>query len=164
VLEGWTGREIDLAGIAVHPITIALVAGIAVQGLAECFLSPRYLEFASRQAPKGEEGLYMGFSHLHTVIAWPLGFVLSGYLLDAWCPDPKTLPPDQLAAWEHATATGGELPAAYAHAHYVWYVFAAIGVISFLMLLVYQAIVRRLDRGAAAAPPSDPGPSAADRP
>jgi len=42
-----------------------LIFGIVVQGLAECFISPRYLEFFSLQAPKGEEGLYLGFSHLH---------------------------------------------------------------------------------------------------
>ena len=48
-------------------ITLMMIAGIVVQGLAECFISPRYLEyFFSLQAPKGEEGMYLGFSHLHS--------------------------------------------------------------------------------------------------
>ncbi len=140
------GSEIVLFGAAFHPVTVTLIVGIALQGIAECFLSPRYLEFASRQAPPGEEGLYMGFSHLHTFFAWFLGFVLSGYLLDAFCPDPETLPAATRAAWQHAIATGGPLPAVYDQAHYLWYVFAAIGVVSFLMLLAYKVITERTDR------------------
>ena len=38
-------------------ITLMMVAGIVVQALAECFISPRYLEYFSLQAPKGEEGI-----------------------------------------------------------------------------------------------------------
>ena len=57
LLEGIVGTEASIFGIAVHPITIAIAVGIGMQGLAECFLSPRFLEYASKQAPKGEEGL-----------------------------------------------------------------------------------------------------------
>ena len=49
-----------------------------LQGLAESFISPRFLEFFSLQAPKGEEGMYLGFSHLHSFISSILGF---GFLL-----------------------------------------------------------------------------------
>ncbi len=121
------------------------------QGLAECFLSPRYYEYASRQAPKGEEGLYMGYSHLHTAIAWPLGFILSGYLLDAYCPDPKTLPAEVHTQWQQAIANGTELPAAYANAHYLWYYYAAIGVVAFCALLIFRFVTDRIDRHRAAA-------------
>ena len=79
------------AGVATHPVTIAMVLGISLQGFAECFLAPRYLEFASKQAPPGQEGLYLGYAHLNTFFAWFVGFVLSGYLLEAFCPDPGTL-------------------------------------------------------------------------
>ena len=47
-------------GLSVHPITFMMVIGIAIQGLAECFLSPKWLEFASKQAPKGKEGVFLG--------------------------------------------------------------------------------------------------------
>ena len=43
------------------------------------------------QAPKGEEGLYLGFSHLHSFISAIVGFFLSGLLLESFCPDPRTL-------------------------------------------------------------------------
>lgn len=145
------GSDIEIFGIGFHPVTLMLIAGIALQGLSECFLSPRYLEYASKQAPKGEEGLYMGFSHLHSFFGWWGGFVLSGYLLEAFCPDPETLAPEVQAQWAEAIRTGGPMPEAYAHAHYIWYVFAAVGVASFLLLMVFRYVTDRADRKRAAA-------------
>src|SRR5205814_1111350 len=78
------------AGI-LHPVTVAMALGIALQGLSECFLSPRYLEYVSRQAPPGKEGLYMGYANMNNFVAYLFGFILSGFLLDAYCPDPARL-------------------------------------------------------------------------
>ncbi len=134
VLESLTGQSVNFFGLfSLHPITVMLIVGIALQGLAECFLSPRYYEFASKQAPKGEEGLYMGYSHIHTFFAWLFGFAISGYLLDAYCPDPKTLTPEQMI---HA----------YDHAHYIWYYYAGIGLGALVLLLFYRWITDRIDR------------------
>jgi len=102
-LEEITGRSIDLRIIVLHPITLMIAIGIGLQGLAECFLSPKFLEYASKQAPEGEVGLYLGYQHLTTFFAWLFGFVLSGYLLDAYCPDPKHLAPDARQQWRMAT-------------------------------------------------------------
>ena len=140
------GGSVDLFGIAWHPITVMMVFGIALQGLAECFLSPRYLEYASKQAPPGQEGLYLGYSHLNVFVAWFAGFVLSGYLIDAFCPDPKLLSEADQARRMAALAGQGAMPEAYAHAHYIWYAFFAIGVAGFLSLLVFQAVTSRVDR------------------
>jgi MFS family permease len=109
-----------------------MIAGIVVQGLAECFISPRYLEYFSLQAPKGEEGLYLGFSHLHSFLSSILGFGISGYLLTAYAPDPTLLSAEQLV---HA----------YDHAHYIWYYFAAIGLTAALALVVYRKVFDRID-------------------
>jgi dipeptide/tripeptide permease len=49
--SSWFRGNVNLFGIEVHPITLMMVIGIAIQGLAECFLSPKWLEFASKQAP-----------------------------------------------------------------------------------------------------------------
>jgi len=89
--------EIDLGFMQVHPIAMMMILGIVFQGLAESFISPRFLEYFSLQAPKGEEGLYLGFSHLHSFISSLLGFGLSGYLLNAYCPDPRKFESHQ--AW-----------------------------------------------------------------
>jgi dipeptide/tripeptide permease len=129
-------------GLAAHPVTVAMVLGIALQGFAECFLSPRYYEFASKQAPPGQEGLYMGYAHINTFFAWFTGFVMSGYLLDAFCPDPKTLTAGDQAARLAALAGNGSMPAAYAQAHIIWWVFAGVGVLAFGALLVLQRRTR----------------------
>jgi len=133
LLQNAFGTSIDIGIAVMHPITIMMILGISLQGLAECFLSPRFYEYASKQAPKNEEGLYMGYSYLTTFFAWLVGFIMSGYLLEAFCPDPKTIAPGQTAA-------------AYAHAHYIWYVFAAIGFAAFLFLLIFKSVTDRMDR------------------
>jgi dipeptide/tripeptide permease len=71
--------------LGLHPVAFMMVVGIAFQAIAECFISPRYLEYFSLQAPKGEEGLYLGFSHLHSFFSFLFAFGLSGFLLDRYC-------------------------------------------------------------------------------
>jgi dipeptide/tripeptide permease len=143
VLERIAGPSVEiLPGLAAHPVTVTLIAGIVVQGLAECFISPRYLEFFSLQAPKGEEGLYLGFGHLHSFISAILGFGISGYLLARYCPDPRTVAPEAL-------------PTAYADAHVIWYYFAAIGLFAAVALFVYTRLAALRD---ARAPSSEGTP------
>ena len=89
--SSWFQGNVHIFGIEVHPITLMMVVGIAIQGIAECFLSPKWLEFASLQAPKGKEGTFLGFAHMNTFFAWLFGFILSGFLLAEYCPEPTTL-------------------------------------------------------------------------
>ena len=125
------GNDI-FAGIS--NITLMMIVGIVFQALAECFISPRYLEYFSLQAPKGEEGLYLGFSHLDSFLSSIFGFGISGVLLTKYCPDPALF--ESRAAWEAASA----------NAHYIWYYFAAIGLISAISLLIFALITRYIDR------------------
>ncbi len=134
VLEYYTGTSVQFFGLfTAHPISVMLITGIIFQGLAECFISPRYLEFFSLQAPKGEEGMYLGFSHLHTFLSSLLGFGISGYLLTAYCPDPSTLAPDMLV---HA----------YDKAYYIWFYFAGIGLTAAIALLIYGKVTDAIDK------------------
>lgn len=150
VLQQSRGNSISLFGLfSLHPITLMVIIGIGMQGLAECFLSPKFLEYASKQAPEGQIGLYLGYQHLTTFFAWALGFGISGHLLTKYCPDPKTLTPAVHEQWEAAVTTGGPMPEAYAHAHYIWYVFAGIGATAFLALLVFKLVTAAIDRGRA---------------
>lgn len=120
--------------LGLHPVAFMMIVGIAMQAVAECFISPRFLEYFSFQSPKGEEGLYLGFSHLHSFFSYLFAFGLSGFLLDKYCPDPR----------------GFDSPEAYAvatqHAHYIWFVFVGIGLVSAAALLVYGYVTRRIDR------------------
>ncbi|MFA6571768.1 MAG: MFS transporter, partial [Bacteroidota bacterium] len=124
-LQSSTGTSISMFGLfTLHPVALLMVIGIGIQGIAECFISPRYLEFFSLQAPKGEEGLYLGFSHLHSFFANFFGFFISGFLLDWYCPNPNKP--------EFAGMTKAQLSPYYEHANVIWFVFAAIGVASAL--------------------------------
>jgi dipeptide/tripeptide permease len=146
VLQEMTGHSVSFGIFSLHPITVMLIIGIALQGLAECFLSPRYLEFASKQSPPDQVGLYMGYAHLNIFFAWLFGFIISGYLLDAFCPDPTTLPAPAQELYHSALRGDGPMPEIYAHAHYIWYVFAGIGVFAFLCLLIFRYVTARIDR------------------
>lgn len=125
------GKE---AILGLHPVAFMMIVGIALQAVAECFISPRYLEYFSLQSPKGEEGLYLGFSHLHSFVSYLLAFGLSGFLLNKYCPDPR------------AFATPEAYHAATQHAHYIWYVFVGIGLVSAIALLIYGYVTRRMDK------------------
>ncbi len=142
----------NILGMSVHPITALMVVGIAIQGLAECFLSPKYLEYASKQAPKGMEGTFLGFAHINTFFAWIFGFIFSGFLLSAYCPEPGTLSEAAQKAHQLYLAGEGPLPSAYAHAHYLWYAYVGVGAFSFLMLLLYIFVTNRIDARKAADP------------
>jgi dipeptide/tripeptide permease len=120
--------------LGLHPVAFMMIVGIAMQAVAECFISPRYLEYFSLQSPKGEEGLYLGFSHLHSFVSYLFAFGLSGILLEKFCPDPR----------------GFESPEAYAvatqHAHYIWFVFVGVGLVSAVALLTYGYVTRKVDK------------------
>ncbi|MBN1926515.1 MAG: MFS transporter [Prolixibacteraceae bacterium] len=119
--------------LGMHPVAFMMVVGIAFQGFAETFISPRFLEYFSLQAPKGEEGLYLGFSHLHSFLSSIFGFIMSGVLLDRFCPDPRLFPSRE--AWAEAAS----------NAHHIWYFFVGIALISALALIVYGYVVKRID-------------------
>lgn len=136
-LQSIVGNETPIFGILFHPFTIMMIVGISLQGLAECFISPRFLEYFSLQAPKGEEGVYLGFSHLHSFVSYIAGGVISGFLLEKYCPDPKTLP---------IGITDVEKLAYYSDAHTIWYYFAAIGIVSAFALIIYKWYYNKKDR------------------
>jgi dipeptide/tripeptide permease len=138
--------NLHVLGLAIRPLTAMMVLGIAIQGVAECFLSPKYLEYASKQAPRGKEGVVLGFAHMNTFFAWLFGFIFAGYLLKSFCPEPSTLPAAVQRQHELYLAGQAPVPAAYAHAYYLWYAFAGVGLVSFLLMLVYIAVTRHLDR------------------
>ena len=148
VLAALTGGMVHLGTVTVHPLVIALVAGIGLQGLAECFLSPKFYEYTSKQAPPGEVGLYMGYQSLTQFFAMLFGFVLSGYLLKGFCPDPQTLPEAVRMQWQAALEGRAAMPEAYDHAHYIWYAFAAVGVAAFAGFVIFKLVTRAIDRGA----------------
>ncbi len=128
-----SGHLLSGSVLGLHPVVFMMLCGIVVQALAEALISPRYLEYFSLQSPKGEEGLYLGFAQLESFVSTLVGFAMSGWLLDKYCPDPSRF------------ATHEEWLAASANAHYIWYYFAAIAAVAAIALVIYQRVVKRLD-------------------
>ncbi len=145
-LQKWTGGDASIFGVNLHPVALAMVIGIVFQGLAECFISPRFLEYFSLQAPEGEEGLYLGFSHLHSFLAAILGFGLSGYLLAEYCPDPRIFAPFlQLNVMHNIYVPVDQLKLVYSNGHVIWYYFAAIGFTAGVALIIFNLVTKRID-------------------
>lgn len=67
---------------------------------------------------------------LLTLILIVMGFAVSGYLLNAYCPDPRMLSAEQLV---HA----------YDNAHYIWYYFAGIGAAATVALVTYGRVTSK---------------------
>lgn len=62
---------------------------------------------------------------------------MSGYLLDAYCPDPKTLP---------AGLTEVQKAAYYTDAHLLWWYFVAIAAVAAVALLIFWIVTSRIDK------------------
>ena len=129
-----TGNMFQSTILGLHPVAFMMILGIIVQALAEAFINPRYLEFFSLQSPKGEEAMYLGFANLDSFFSTLIGFIVSGFLLDKYLPDPKRF--ESVAEWEAASA----------HAHYIWYYFAAIAALSAIAFVIYVAVIKRIDK------------------
>ncbi|MEA3451154.1 MAG: MFS transporter, partial [Bacteroidota bacterium] len=129
--------EVNLGLFSLHPVAFMMIIGIMFQATAESFISPRYLEYFSKQAPKGEEGLYLGFSHLHSFLSSILGFSLSGVLLEKYLPNPE-LPQyiNNREAWLEASA----------NAHHIWFYFVGIALVAAISLIIYGRITKKIDK------------------
>ena len=88
----------------------------------------------SLQAPEGEEGMYLGFSHLHSFLSSIFGFGIAGVLLTKYCPDPALFASRE--AWEAASV----------NAHYIWYYFAGIGLVAAVALLIFAKTTEFIDK------------------
>ncbi len=92
----------------------------AVFAFAEMIFAPRFYDYVARFAPKGQEATFMGLTVLPVALGGMVGGVVSGRLIDRYLPlegerDPFT----------------------------IWAIYAALGVVSALVMLAYERIVRR---------------------
>ena len=107
-----------------RPSMWGAVAAIVVLAIGEMIQQPRYYEYISRLAPPGQQGTYMGFAFL------PLGI---GSLIGGWFGG-KVL---------HYFGEEMGKPA------YAWYAITIVGLLTTLLLWVYDRIVRPPERGEA---------------
>jgi len=80
---------------------IFLVVSIASMALGEMFASPRIYEYIGAIAPKGQEGLYLGYANLPVALGSIVGAPLGGRLFETFISNPtaKGLPANPTAIW-----------------------------------------------------------------
>jgi len=92
--------------------------------VGEMMASPRIYEYIGAIAPKGQEGLFMGYVSLPIALASLAGGKLGGRMFERFIAEP--------------VAAGR--PAEYVT---MWLIVAAIGFASIIGLIVYNALVRK---------------------
>jgi proton-dependent oligopeptide transporter, POT family len=102
--------------LIVHPSVFTAYLTLAVVALGEIIQSPRYYEYVSRLAPPGQQGTYMGFAFLPigigSFIAGPFGGALIHYF--------------------------GEVKH---HPEQMWWAVTGVGVLTALLLWIYDKTV-----------------------
>jgi dipeptide/tripeptide permease len=110
--------------LAAHPSIWSAIAALFVLALGEITQQPRYYEYISRLAPPEQQGTYMGFAFL------PIGV---GSLIGGWF--------------------GGSLMHHYGEVLHqperAWWVVTGVGVVTTVLLIIYDRVVGRNDTAAA---------------
>jgi proton-dependent oligopeptide transporter, POT family len=125
VIIGTVLSSLSWLVVAFWPTVLGSILAIAVLALGEIIQAPRYYEYIAQLAPADQQGTYMGFAFL------PIGI---GSLIGGWF--------------------GGRLMQHYGEQlhqpQWAWYGITAVGLVTALLLLVYDRIVKP-GRGAEAA-------------
>lgn len=76
---------------AVDPLYVSIALFVIFFSIGEAIWSPRLYQYTAAIAPKGKEGSYMALSLLPYFVAKLIVGVLSGRMLQRWCPDDDVL-------------------------------------------------------------------------
>jgi proton-dependent oligopeptide transporter, POT family len=102
--------------LIVVPTGLGAVLTLIAIALGEIIMSPRYYEYISRLAPSGQQGTYMGFAFLPLGIGSLIGGKFGGFLL-------------------HYYGEVKHEPSG------MWWVIIGVGVLTAILLLVYDRLV-----------------------
>jgi MFS family permease len=116
IVAGFAVSSLCWLVISLHPTVWTIVAGIVVWSLGEMTQAPRYYEYVSDLAPKGQQALFQGYAFLPIAIAWFIGGTLGGWLYTTYAKE------------AHNPAM-------------VWYALFAIGVAATGLMWLYNLIV-----------------------
>ncbi len=117
-------HRVSLAGLVVPIAGIFLLVSIASMAVGEMMASPRIYEYIGRIAPRGEEGLYLGYANLPVAIGSILGGPLGGALYQKHIADPLQ---------------AGQSP----NYIIIWAIIAFLGLCSMAGLAIYDRLLAR---------------------
>jgi len=107
---------------------IFIIVSIASMALGEMFASPRIYEYIGAIAPKGQEGLYLGYANLPVALGSIVGAPLGGRLFETFISNP-------LAKGQPANPTA------------IWLIVAGMGVLSMVGLALYDRFLLHKKEG-----------------
>jgi POT family proton-dependent oligopeptide transporter len=106
--------------MALVPTLALTVAAIVVFALGEALQAPRYYEYVADLAPKEQVGTYMGFAFLPIAIGTFVAGAISGKLVTHFIQGPGAAAPERM-----------------------WLVVGLIGVVSTILMILYDRLVAR---------------------
>jgi POT family proton-dependent oligopeptide transporter len=118
ILSGFAISSLCWLIIAFHPSIPVIVAGITVWSIGEMTQAPRYYEYISGLAPKGQQALFQGYAFLPIAIAWAVGGTFGGWLYSTY-------------------ALEGSNPGM------VWIVLLGVGVLATVLMWIYNMTLGR---------------------
>lgn len=124
LLSGDVTHKVDIAGLAIPFAGIFLIISIASMATGEMMASPRIYEYLGAIAPKGQEGLFMGYANLPIALASMIGGPIGGAMFEKYISGP---------------AKAGQTP------DYIrmWVIIAGIGIVSLVGLAFYDAWLKK---------------------
>jgi len=111
--------------MALIPTVNGAIAGVAIMALGEAIQAPRYYEYVADLAPRDQVGTYMGIAFLPIAIGTFGAGLIAGRLVEAYAQAPQP--------------------------SHMWFVIGGIGVVSTLLMVVYDRFLAPRDRAGAAA-------------
>ena len=117
IVTGFAVSSLIWIIIAIHPSIPTIAAGIVAFAIGEMIQAPRYYEYISEIAPKGQQGLYQGYAFLPIAIARFVG--------------------DPFGGWIYQTSKASGNPSN------VWYSMIAIGITGTILMALYNFIIAR---------------------
>ena len=123
LLFGDITRKVHL-GLTLPVAGVFLLVSIASMAVGEMMASPRVYEYIGAIAPRGQEGLYLGYQSLPIALASMIGGPLGGKLFERHISNPVAagLPPSITA---------------------MWLIIVGIGAVSIVGLYVYDRLVAK---------------------
>ena len=117
-------RRVGILGLAIPIAGIFMIVSIASMALGEMMASPRIYEYLGGIAPKGQEGLYLGYANLPIALGSIFGGSLGGRMFERYISNP--------------VAAGR--PANYVT---MWLIIVGVGISSMIGLAIYNLVLSK---------------------
>lgn len=124
-----SARKIGVLGLALPIAGIFMIISIASMAVGEMMASPRIYEYIGAIAPKGQEGLYLGYQSLPLALASIVGGPIGGRLFENYVTNPLA-----------EGRTVNTVP--------MWLIIVAIGIVSIIGLYIYDKFIGKTAKAA----------------